>query len=220
MARKPRKGYYLSGHFVAEGSALDQQITRERQGDAPSKTALKVQSDALQALGEQLLQLRADWLQAQALPARLLDALQALERIKDFGARRRQSQYVGKLMRQLEPAQIETLRAALQAQRQGAVAETALLHAAENWRAKLIASDAAITDWMAQFPQTQTQTLRALVRQARKNTPPPETSGAHSQGQAPRKGRAWRELFRLVRDTLAAANPAAAAADNPEPEQT
>ena len=101
MSRKPRKGYYVRGQFVAEGSELDEELRREQLADGPSKTELKAQSAELQALGEQLLSLRADLLQPLALPARLLEALQELQRITNFEGKRRQSQYVGKLMRQL-----------------------------------------------------------------------------------------------------------------------
>ena len=75
MSRKPRKGYYVRGQFVAEGSELDQELRREQLADGPSKTELKAQSAELQALGEQLLGLRANLLEPLALPARLLDAL-------------------------------------------------------------------------------------------------------------------------------------------------
>ena len=92
MSRKPKKGYFVRGHFVAEGSELDEELRRERDGEGPSKTALKAQSAELQALGEQILTLRAGLLEPLGLPTRLIDALQELARIKDFEGRRRQSQ--------------------------------------------------------------------------------------------------------------------------------
>jgi len=60
MARKPTKGYFVRGQFVAEGSELDEQLKRELHGEHPSKTEQKAQSAELQALGQQLLTLRAD----------------------------------------------------------------------------------------------------------------------------------------------------------------
>ena len=117
MARKPKKGYFVRGQFVAEGSELDEQYRRAlKGGDAPSKTELKAQSAQLQALGEALLTLRPALREALALPARLEEALAELARITDFEGRRRQSQYVGKLMRQLDEDGIAAIHAALEQQ--------------------------------------------------------------------------------------------------------
>jgi ribosome-associated protein len=197
MSRKPRKGYFVRGQFVAQGSELDEQLQREQRGDGPSKTELKAQSVELQTLGEQLLELRASLLEPLALPAALLDALRELERITSFEGRRRQSQFVGKLMRRLDGAQIDAIRAALDTQRQGSAQDTLRLHAAEQWRERLLADDSALGEWAAQFPGADLQPLRALVRQARKDALPPQ-----AKGQATRQSRAFRELFQLVRETL------------------
>ena len=128
MSRKPKKGYFVRGHFVAEGSELDEELRRERDGEGPSKTALKAQSAELQALGEQILTLRAGLLEPLGLPTRLIDALQELARIKDFEGRRRQSQFVGKLMRLLGEDDIAAIRSALDEQHRGSAADTLLLH--------------------------------------------------------------------------------------------
>ncbi len=206
MSRKPRKGYFVRGEFVAEGSELDQELQREQRGDGPSKTELKAHSAELQALGEQLLGLRADLFEPLELPARLVDALDELRRIADFEGKRRQGQYVGKLMRQLDEGQIAAIRAALEEQRKGSAAETLRLHAAERWRERLIDADAAVNAWVTQFPATDVQQLRALVRQARKDTPAPEAAQqAQAKGRAPRQSRAYRELFQLIDAALAQA---------------
>ena len=204
MSRKPKKGYFVRGHFVAEGSELDLELKRElKGGDAPSKTELKAQSAELQALGEALLELRRDLFEPLDLPPKLIDALAELKRITNFEGRRRQAQLVGKLMRQLEDEQIDAVRAALEVQRKGSAADTLRLHSAENWRDRLIAEDAAVNAWVMQYPDTDVQQLRALVRQARKDVPAPtDARVAEATGQAPRQGRAYRELFQLVRDAL------------------
>jgi ribosome-associated protein len=220
MPRKPKKGYFVRGHFVAEGSELDEELKRELRGDGPSKTELKAHSTELQSLGEQLLTLRADLFDPLDLPTRLLDALAELRRITNFEGRRRQSQFVGKQMRLLDEAQIEAVRAALEVQHKGSAADTMRLHAAERWRERLIAEDAAVGAWATQFPDTDLQQLRALVRQARKDAPAaPAAQQAQSSGQAPRQGRAYRELFQLVRDALEqaeAATPTASPIDRDE----
>ena len=218
MSRKPKKGYFVRGHFVAAGSELDQQLQRELRGSEDlTKTELKAQSTELQELGEALVTLRADLRAKLVVPERLLEAVAELGRITNFEGKRRQRQFVGKLMRKLTEDEVQAIREALDLQRQGSSAETATLHAAEHWRDRLIADDAAVTDWLAQFPGTDTQQLRALVRQARKDHIAPDAR-AVSEGQAPRQGRAFRDLFVLLREQLQAAHKAATEGDEAEDE--
>ena len=206
MSRKPKKGYYVRGEFVAEGSELDLELKRELKGtNEASRTELKRESEELQKLGAELLTLRADLLNGLDLPEKLLEALLDAKRITNFEGKRRQLQFIGKLMRKLEPDTLEAARAALQAQHQGSARETLALHRAEQWRERLITQDDAIGDWLRAFPGTDGQQLRALVRQARKDAPPADKT-AVSQGLAPRHGRAYREVFQLVREQLAAAD--------------
>lgn len=208
MSRKPKRGYYVKGHFVPEGSELDLELKAELKGTTEkSRTDLKRESDALQALGEQLLTLRADLLAGLNLSEKLLDALAEAKRITNFEGKRRQMQYVGKLMRKLEPELVQAARQALEEQHKGSASEKLSLHLAEHWRDRLIADDAALAPWMAEHPDTDTQQLRALIRQARKDaTPAGKTANVQvSEGLAPRKGRAYRELFQLVREHLGGA---------------
>lgn len=203
MSRKPKKGYYVKGQFVAEGSELDLELKRELRGDTDvSRTDLKRESTELQKLGESLLNLRPDLRTKLELPDKLLEALAEAKRITNFEGKRRQMQFVGKLMRQLDPAVLDAARAALVEQHMPSARETALLHTAEQWRDRLIADDEAVAAWVSDFPQTDTQQLRALVRQARKDAIPADKA-AVSQGLAPRQGRAYREVFQLVRELLA-----------------
>lgn len=202
MPRKPTKGYFVRGTFVAEGSELDQALKAQLKGDqAVSKTDLKRESAALQKLGEDLLGLRAELLHGLALPERLLEVLAEARRITNFEGRRRQMQLVGKLMRALPEATVAAAREALAEQHRGSAAQTLALHQTEAWRDRLIAHDDAITDWLAQHPATDAQQLRSLVRQARKDAPAPDAA-AVSKGLAPRQGRAYRELFALVRQQM------------------
>ena len=202
MSRKPKKGYFVRGHFVAEGSELDIQLKAELKGtpDA-SRTDLKRESDELQDLGKELLTLRTDLFNGIGLPDKLAEALAEAKRITNFEGKRRQMQYVGKLMRKLEPELVQAARQALEEQQKGSATEKLQLHLAEQWRDRLIADDGALPAWMAEHPGTDTQQLRALIRQARKDAQPAgkEANVQVSQGLAPRKGRAYRELFQLVR---------------------
>ena len=203
MSRKPRKGYFVRGQFVAEGSELDLELKRELRGDEPSKTELKRESAELQALGEALQDLRAGLLDRLDLPDALREALAEAKRITNFEGKRRQQQFVGKLMRKLDDGQIAAIRAALDEQRLGSARETQALHEAEQWRDRLIADDEAVGDWLTRFPGTDSQQLRALVRQARKDVPGADRD-AVSRGLAPRQGRAFREIFQLVREQMKA----------------
>ena len=215
MSRKPKKGYFVRGQFVAEGSELDLELKRElKGGDEPSKTELKRESTELQALGEDLLTLRADLMARLDLSDKLVDALADARRITNFEGRRRQMQFIGKLMRKIEPHTLDAIRAALEEQRMGSATETLALHQAEQWRDRLIAHEDAFGLWMDEYPGTDTQQLRALVRQARKDAGPPDRD-AVSRGLAPRHGRAYRELFQMIKAQLGQA--AGATADEQEP---
>ena len=202
MSRKLKRGYFVKGQFVAEGSALDLEFKRELKGtDEPTRTDLKRESTEVQKLGEDLLSLRADLMHKLALPDKLIDAVAEAKRISNFEGLRRQMQFIGKQMRLLSPETLLAVREALDIQRLGSAKDTQALHLAEAWRDRLIADDAAVGEWLAHHPQTDIQPLRALVRQARKDAVP-VTNAAVSQGLAPRQGRAYRELFKLVRSVL------------------
>ncbi len=205
MSRKPTKGYYVKGHFVAYGSELDLELKRELRGDVDvSRTDLKKHSDYLQSLGEQLLTLRKGLMDKLDLPDRLLEALAEARRITNFEGKRRQMQFIGKLMRKLDETQVQAIREALDVQHNGSAEETLALHMAEHWRDRLLQDDGALADWLSNHPDTDSQQLRALIRQARKDGLPDKT--AVSQGQFPRQGRAYRDIFKLVRDQLSAAS--------------
>ena len=107
MSRKLKKGYYVKGQFVAEGSELDLELKRELKGtDEQSRTDLKRESTELQKLGEALLTLRADLMARLNLSEKLVDALAEARRITNFEGKRRQMQFIGKLMRLLTPEEI------------------------------------------------------------------------------------------------------------------
>ncbi|MDH5275122.1 MAG: DUF615 domain-containing protein [Gammaproteobacteria bacterium] len=197
MARKSRKGYYVEGEFVPEGSDADQQFRNElKGGDAPSRTELKEASEKLQELGEELLTLRADLFANLALPEKLRDAVVEAKRITNFEGRRRQKQFIGKLMHRLDAASLEAVAAALRVQRSQSSRDTLRLHRAEKWRDALIADDGQLGPWLDEFPATDAQQLRALIRQARKD------AREAKPGENLRQGRAYRQIFALVREQL------------------
>lgn len=191
----PRKAAPHRGLDVHYGDAED--------ADArPSKSALKRQSHDLQALGLEVAELSEQRLAATPMPDGLREAILAYRRTKSHEGRRRQLQYVGKLMRSADEA---VLREAVAAAKLGSARDTLALHEAERWRAELIADDAALTRWMQQHPDTDAQQLRSLVRAARRDAVAPEA----------RQPRSHRELFQFVKAGSGAAG-ASPAADEPE----
>ena len=223
MSRKPKKGYFVRGKFVAEGSELDIELKAELKGthDA-SRTDQKRESDGLQDLGKDLLSLRADLFAGLQLPDKLADAMLEAKRITNFEGKRRQMQFVGKLMRKLDAATVEAARAALAVQHSGSAEEKLNLHMAEQWRDRLIAEDAAQAEFIAHHPDVDIQQLRALIRQVRKDAPGAhEAAVSESKGTAPRKTRAYRELFALVREVLGGeTNEADSAYDDDDDDDT
>jgi ribosome-associated protein len=197
MSRKLKKGYFVRGEFVAEGSERDLELKRELKGtDEQSRTDLKRESLELQKLGEDLLTLRADLMARLNLSEKLKDAVEEAKRITNFEGKRRQMQYIGKMMRLLDPATLEAVRTTLHEQNNGSAQENLVLHLAETWRDRLVADEDAFGEWISQYPDTDSQQLRALTRQARKDAKP------EKPGEAVRHGRAYRDIFQLVREQL------------------
>jgi ribosome-associated protein len=71
---------------------------------------------------------------------------------------------------------------------------------AEAWRERLLKDDSAMEEWQSSYPGTDSQQLRALLRQARKDGLPDKASV--SQGLLPRQGRAYRDIFQILRQHL------------------
>jgi ribosome-associated protein len=206
MSRKPTKGYFVRGQFVALGSELDLELKRELKGSADmSKTDLKKYSDRLQQLGESLLTLRADLMKRLDLSEKLVDAVAEAKRITNFEGRRRQMQYIGKLMRGVDEDTLAAVEAALDEQNKGSAKGTLSLHQAEQWRDRLIADDDALTQWLQLDASADVQHLRALIRQARKDAQ--VTEPQERPGEAVRHGKAYREIFQIVKATLNQGEP-------------
>jgi ribosome-associated protein len=173
----------------SDASAIPAWLTR------PSKTRRKKDSHDLQDLGEALVAMPDGRLVDLPMDESLLDAIRQYRVTRTHEGRRRQMQYIGKLMRRNDP---EPLREAVAAMQLGQAKDALALHDAERWRNELIASDGALDTWLAEHPQADVQQLRSLIRAARK-----DASVAPEQ----RSGKAFRELFRFLRQ-----NPTALAA--------
>jgi ribosome-associated protein len=164
--------------------------------EPPSRSARKRASEELQALGEALVDVRAELLAALPLPEALRDAVVEARKMPSFGAQRRQGQLIGKLMRRLDDDTVEAVRETVRIARGDSARHTALLHRAEQWRSELIADDERLRQWMTEHPDTDAQRMRALIRQARKE------ASIDKPGAETRHGRAYREIFRIVQAVL------------------
>jgi ribosome-associated protein len=153
----------------------------------PSKTKIKKQMLELQNLGEQLAELNKDQLKELELPDNLRDAINEVKRMTKFGAISRQMQYIGRLMRDVDPAPII---AKLEIWNGTSRQHIAWLHLVENWRDRLLADPNAITELLAAHPQADAQHLRGLVRNALKE----------KELMKPPKN--FRELFQALREII------------------
>jgi ribosome-associated protein len=155
--------------------------------DGPSKSQQKREVEALQALGEILVKLPDAQFKRIELPDELRTAVAACRKITQNGALRRQKQYIGKLMRGIDPAPIQ---AQLDVFNGVSAAENARLHQAEKWRDKLIADNEALTLFLNQHPDADATHLRQLIRNAR------------DEAARSKPPKAFREIFKAIREAM------------------
>lgn len=226
--RGMKKGYYVRGVFVAEGSELDLELKSEF---ANSRSVAKAESTELQELGESMLNLSQTALAKLAvsdISEKLHDAVLEAKRITNFEGKRRQMQYIGKMMRKTDP---EPIRLAIEAARTGNATDALALHRAEKWRDELIAHDDALQRWIVEHPAAtsgvDSQQLRSLIRQARKDAAAIQTAtqaaiaaqetNPTACAPSPHPQRAYKEIFQLLRAALQeAGNAPATMADSEE----
>jgi ribosome-associated protein len=154
---------------------------------APSKTRRKQAMHDLQDLGEALVALDPKAVANLDLPERLADAVAEARKITKHEARRRQMQFIGRLMRDVDP---EPLRAALARAEGVGSAERARFAAAEGWRDRLLAETDALDAFVAAYPGVARDELAALVADAR---------AERAAGRPPHR---YRALFRLISRTI------------------
>lgn len=154
-------------------------------GGRPSKSQRKRDMAALQDLGESLLRLTAAELARIELPGSLREAIAEAARISAHEARRRQMQYIGRLMRQVDAG---PLRAAIEDATGESKQAVALMHRCERLRDALLADDAALEAVAADLPAADLQQLRAMIRAARRE---------HEEGRPPKHAR---QLYRWLHE--------------------
>jgi ribosome-associated protein len=175
----------------------------EPEYDRPSKSELKRQSNELQKLGEQLIDAPRDRVKRVPMPDEVKDAILMAQTITNHEGRRRQLQYVGKMMRSLDEEEVAVIQRTIESWKGTSKAEAAALHALERRREKLLADDKALTQLLGEHPELDAQHLRTLIRNARKE---------QAENKPPK---AYREIFQILKD-LAKAPKAAAEGEGEE----
>lgn len=167
----------------------------EQEYERPSKSQLKREMTALQKMGQELIDQPRDRVKRVPMPEDVRDAILECQKIKDHEGRRRQLQFVGKKMRTLDEAEVALIQKTIDSWKGASKSETAVMHALERRRDKLLANDEAVTELMAEHPQLDAQQLRTMIRNARKE---------QAESKPPK---AYRDIFQLLKE-LAKVNAA------------
>ena len=162
-------------------------MTTHEEEQAPlSKTRRKQAMEDLQDLGEELVELSSDRVKKIDIPETLRDAVKETQRMpRHDEARRRQMQYIGKLMRSVD---VEPIRAALALVRGESASETAKLHRLERLRTELLTDETVLHEIATLYPSVDLQHLRSLRRSALKE---------QEQNKPPRS---YRAIFQLLKE--------------------
>ena len=158
-------------------------MARMDEDDFISKSERKRRMTGLQDVGAELAELSEEVLARMALPEELRDAVLEYKRFSKHEARRRQMQYIGRIMRDMDPAPIV---AQLEAMKAPSRKQTALFHVAERWRDALLAEADAAERFQREFPAADLAKLRGLV------------ADAHAESKSGRAPKHARELFHFV----------------------
>jgi len=164
-------------------------IDIDEQEERPSKSQLKREMHALQALGETLIAMNPAERARFPLSDDMLRAIDETARIRSHEGRRRHMQYVGKLIRKEDLTAIQGVFDAIEQEKEQ---RDHAFHRLEKWRDRMVdEGDDAVDLFMGDYPNADRQALRQLVRNARKE---------REQGKPPTSSR---KLFKHLRETLA-----------------
>jgi ribosome-associated protein len=160
----------------------------EQEYERPSKSELKRQMSELQKLGEQLVAEPRDRVKRVPMPEDVRDAILMCQTITNHEGRRRQMQFVGKMMRKLDEEEVAAIQRTIDSWKGASKSETAALHALERRREKLLADDKELTRLLEAHPELDVQQLRTLIRNARKE---------QAENKPPK---AYREIFQILKE--------------------
>jgi ribosome-associated protein len=179
-------------HLQAPDDDPERELTPDEFYGGPSKSQLKRESTALQDLGAELASLSADQIKKIEMPDNLREALLESHRIHAHGAKKRQLQLIGKIMRSVDPA---PLTEALDVIKGVSVQAKAHQQRLERLRERVMASDSEFAVLARDYPHADIQQLRQLRRNALK------------EAEQKKPPRAYRELFRQLRELIDSAPP-------------
>ena len=166
---------------------------------SPSRSAQRRAALDVLELGEQLVAMTNAQLARLPIPEELLPHIHDTQRIPSHIAHKRQLAFLAKQMRKLDDDALDAIRDAMSKDGEAARRETAAMHRVEALRDSLLGDegDAAMTALLAAHPDADRQHLRQLVR------------NAHDERKRNKPPRAYRELFRELRDLTAHGDPGA-----------
>ena len=152
----------------------------------PSKSQEKRDCDALKKLGDELVTLKQEDLDTLSLPDTLLDALREARKIQSRSGLKRQRQYIGKIMRQIDSDEIKKQ---LEQIRHKHDTNTVQFRKIEQWRDRLLLDDkTALSEIIDIHPEIDRQHINQLIRQAKR------------EQQQEKPPAAARKLFKYLRD--------------------
>ncbi|PTN11343.1 ribosome biogenesis factor YjgA [Nitrosomonas aestuarii] len=169
----------------------DKKFEDNDNANKPSKTQRKQAMHKLQKMGEQLVELNDRQLEELNLQEMLLEAIFEARRINKFGARQRQMQYIGKLMRKID---ILPIQEKLNTWQQIPFAQKVQLHQIERWRERLLNDANALTEFIKQYPTADIKQIRSLTRNTFK------------EKVSDKPPKSYRSLFQLIQETIQESN--------------
>ena len=171
--------------------------------DYVSKSQVKRECDALRKLGEDLLNLQQSELDKIQLPEALANAINEGRKLSARGALKRQRQYIGKLMRNVDSESIERQLAVIKHQHDSSAVR---FKQTEQWRDRLVSGDnRAVTELIEMYPDIDRQYINQLVRASKRE---------QEAGKPPAAARKLFKYLHSLSDQLALA-----AVKNPQQEE-
>lgn len=147
---------------------------------------------ALQKIGELLVNESPERVNRIAMPDNLKTAIVECRRIKNHEGRRRQMQYIGKLMRSLDEQVVASINQIIESWKGLSKADTLLMHTLERQREKLLSDESALTVFLNQYPHADGQQMRTLIR------------NAHKEAATGKPPKAYREIYQLLKQIMTA----------------
>ena len=152
-----------------------------------SKTELKKDSKKIQQFGRKISELTINNIEAFKFPLTIYEAVIGLKNLKSNSAKKRQVQYLGKLLREFDLTHAFLVMKQLEVSSQKEIQRN---HIIEGWRDKLLSNNDSITEFIDEFPKIDRQSLRQTISNAQREKK--DSKGAKYS----------RQLFKLIKDII------------------